>query len=97
MKELGNTQIIMITWSANYDIRALKNFVRDFDLKKYPNITVGTEGYTYLVQKYFNVITTPFIAIYNSNGKLVKTFSKATEIDDVVAAVKQADLSKRGK
>ncbi len=91
MKELGDTQIVMITWSVNSDIQSIKNFVRDYDLKKYPNITVGTEGLTYAVLNYFHVGTTPYIAIYNSNGKLAKTFDKAPEIDKLVTTVKNAD------
>jgi hypothetical protein len=91
MKEFGDTQIVMITWSANYDIRAIKAFYRDYGLKLYPNIVMGTEGYTNLVIKYFNIITTPYIAIYDSSGKLVKTISKAPDIDDLVKAVKNAD------
>jgi thioredoxin-related protein len=96
MKQFGDAQIVMITWSDKYDIRAIKNFVRDFDLKKYPNIIVGTEGYTYDVQKYFKIATTPFIAIYNNSGKQVKTFDKDPDISKVIEAVKQADEKKPG-
>ncbi len=88
MKEFGNTQIVMITWTS---IKEIKDFVRDYDLKKYPNITVGTEGTTYAVLRYFNVQTTPYIAIYNSNGKLAKAFDKAPEIDKLITMVKNAD------
>lgn len=96
MKQFGDTQIVMITWSNNFDIRAIKNFVRDYDLKKYPNIIVGTEGYTYTVQKYFNIETTPYIAIYNSDKKLVKGFAKAPDIDVLIKTLKNADLKKKG-
>jgi thioredoxin-related protein len=95
IKQLGDTQIMMITWSNNYDIRAIKNFVRDYNLKKIPNITVATEGYSYLIQKYFKIETTPFVAIYNSNGKLTKSFNKQPETDVVIAAVKAANGKKR--
>lgn len=94
MKQFGDTQILMITWSNNYDIRAIKAFVKDYGLAKYPNITIGTEGYTYLVQKYFKIETTPYVAIYNSNSQLVQSFKKAPDIDDIVKAVKTADTKK---
>lgn len=94
MKALSDTQIIMITWSANYDIRAIKNFVHDYDLKKYPNVIVGTEGYTNLVMKYFKVQTTPYIAVYNSDKKFVKSYSKSPDIDSLIAVVKSADKKK---
>jgi thioredoxin-related protein len=94
IKQLGDTQIMMITWSNNYDIRAIKNFVRDFDLKKYPNITVATEGYSYTLQKFYKIETTPYIAVYNSKGKLTKAFRKQPETDEVIAAVKVAEGKK---
>jgi thioredoxin-related protein len=94
IKQFGDTQIMMITWSNNYDIRAIKNFVRDFDLRKYPAIKVGTEGYTYQVQKYFKIETTPFVAVYNSKGKLTKSFRKQPEVEDVLKAVKAANSKK---
>ncbi|TSJ43128.1 redoxin domain-containing protein [Mucilaginibacter corticis] len=94
MKQFGDTQILMITWSNNYDIRAIKAFVKDYGLAKYPNITIGTEGYTYLVQKYFKIETTPYIAVYDSKSQLVQSFRKAPDIDDIVKAVKAADSKK---
>ena len=84
MKAFQNIQIVMITFVQQ--IKAIQVFYRDFDLKKYPNITVGTEGYTYLVQKYYKVKTTPYIAFYDKNGKLVQFFDHSPLIDDVVKA-----------
>jgi thioredoxin-related protein len=91
MNEFGDTQIVMITWSQNYDIRAIKVFYRDFGLSKYPNIIVGTEGYSYTVQKYFNIQTTPYIAIYNKEGKMTQAFDKETKLPVIIAAVKKAE------
>ena len=90
MKQLGDTEIVMITWSANYDIRAIKNFRRDFGLAAYPNLIIGTEGYTMVVMKYYHVTTTPFIAICNRQGKMVKSFDKPPKAEDVLEAVKKA-------
>lgn len=91
MKQFGDAQIVMITWSNNYDIRAIKSFVKEFNLKKYPNIIVGTEGYSYVIQKYYKIETTPYIAIFNAKGKLSKAFRKAPEqVDTLIKAVKAA-------
>lgn len=91
IKQFGDAQIVMITWSNNYDIRAIKSFVKEFDLKKYTNISIGTEGYSYVVQKYYKIETTPYVAVYNADGKLSKAFRKAPEkVDSLIAAVKAA-------
>jgi thioredoxin-related protein len=90
MKEFGDTQIVMVTFTEPTMLKMLKTFNRDFDLAKYPNLTVGTEGHTYVVQQYYQVKTTPYIAIYNRKGKLVQAFEKSPTMDELIAAVKKA-------
>jgi thiol-disulfide isomerase/thioredoxin len=85
-KSFSKAQIVMITF-AQY--RAIKNFYRDFGLSKYPSITVGTEGRTYLVQTYYNVRMTPFIAVYNRKGVLIKDFEKVPKMDELIATLKK--------
>ncbi len=87
MKAFKNTQVVMITFAE--PLKASQVFYRDFNLKKYPNFTVGTEGTTYVVQRYYQVRTTPYIALYNKNGKLAKAYDKAPTVDDLVAEVKK--------
>ena len=70
-------------------LKAIQVFYRDFDLKKYPNFTVGTEGESYLVQKYYDVHTTPYIALYDKNHKLVKAWDKTPPIDELVDEAKK--------
>lgn len=80
-------QIVLITFVTQ--LKAIQVFQRDFDLAKYHNITIGTEGYTYLVQKYFQIKNTPFIAIYDRNGKISKTYDKVPTIPVLIAAAKK--------
>ncbi|MES2275180.1 MAG: thioredoxin-like domain-containing protein [Bacteroidota bacterium] len=89
LKELQNIEVVMITWSMNYDIRGIKEFRRDYGLKDYHNFTLGTEGYTKKVQDYYEVKTTPFIALYNSNGSWSKYFDKVPKTEDVLAGIKK--------
>lgn len=89
MKEFGDAQIVMITFTDFTMLKAIQVFYNDFGLSRYPNITVGTEGHTYIVQRYYQVETTPYIAVYDRKGKLVKAFEKAPAIDDLIAAVKK--------
>lgn len=87
MKAFKNMQVVMITFAE--PLKATQVFYRDFNLKKYPNFTVGTEGYSLKVQKYYNVHTTPYIALYDKNGKLVKAYEKAPTVDTLLAEVKK--------
>lgn len=86
IKQLGDIQIVLISW---VQYKMIKNFYHDYDLAKYPNVTVGTEGYDLMVMKYFQIKTTPFIAIYNRNGKMVQYFDKVPKVEDITAAVKK--------
>jgi thioredoxin-related protein len=90
MKQFGDTQIVMVTFTDVSMLKMVKNFYRDFGLAKYPNLTVGTEGHTYAVQRYYQVKTTPFIAVYDHKGKLVKAFEKSPTMDELIATVKKA-------
>lgn len=86
--QLQNVQFVMITWSLKWDIRAIKEFRRDYGLKDFKNFTIGTEGYTKNVQDYYEVHTTPYIAMYDSKGKWVKGFDKVPKTEEVVASAK---------
>jgi thiol-disulfide isomerase/thioredoxin len=83
---LHKIQIVMITWST---LQAIQIFKKDYELGKFPNITIGTEGYTYTVQRYYQVKTTPYIAIYDKNGKPVHSFDKVPKFSDILEAVKK--------
>lgn len=87
LKELSNIQIVMITFTS-YPM--IKDFYKSFGLKAYPNITVGTEGYTYEMQQFFQVKTTPYIAIYDKKGHLIKAYEKAPDVKELVATAKKA-------
>ncbi|MDN5285646.1 MAG: hypothetical protein JWR38_1920 [Mucilaginibacter sp.] len=88
LKNLKDVQIVLITFVTQ--LKAIQVFQRDFDLAKYHNITIGTEGYTYLVQKYYQIKNTPYIAIYNRNGKLEKAYDKVPTIPVLMSTVKKA-------
>jgi len=51
---------------------------------------MGTEYPNYVVQRYYNVSTTPYIAIYDHKGKLVKAFDKAPKMAEIEAAIKKS-------
>ncbi|MGZ3750156.1 MAG: TlpA family protein disulfide reductase [Mucilaginibacter sp.] len=90
LKKMGGIQIVMVTFTDFDRLVMIKNFRRDFDLAKFPNITIGTEGRTYTVQKYYQVTSTPYIAVYDRKGKLVKAFDKVPSMAELVATVKKA-------
>ncbi|MDP9081990.1 MAG: thioredoxin fold domain-containing protein [Bacteroidota bacterium] len=87
MKDFKNVQVVMITFAQ--PLKASQVFYRDYDLKKFPNFKVGTEGYSLVVQKYYHVATTPYIAIYDKSGKPFKYYEKPPRVEELVTDVKK--------
>ncbi|RCH54235.1 hypothetical protein DJ568_13125 [Mucilaginibacter hurinus] len=85
LNEFKKLQVVMITWTK---YETLEPFRKKMGLDAYKNITIGTEGDDLLIQQYFQIKDTPYIAIYNQNGKLVKTFAKPPKANTLVALVK---------
>lgn len=87
MSAFKDIQVVMITFT---DIRMVRVFDHDFGISNYPNFTIGTEGYGGAVQKYYQIRSTPYIAIYNKQGGLVQAFEKVPKVPELIEAVKKA-------
>jgi len=68
---VANKQVVMVTFQS---MEMLKPFVKNYSLANYSNIKVGTEGTSYIVQRYYGIRSFPYIAIYDKSGNLVKTY-----------------------
>jgi hypothetical protein len=82
IKQLSKVQIVMIC--AAPGIPPVKKFVTGFALDKYPNIKVGTEGIYRATMNFYHVSVTPFTALYNNSGALVKYYRTVPEIQELV-------------
>ncbi len=70
--KLQNYQVVMISY---VDIKDVKAFDDEYKLSQHHNIKIGSEGYTFIVQKYYNIQRFPFVAEYDKNNKLKKIIS----------------------
>jgi thioredoxin-related protein len=78
-----NTQIVMC---SPLDYKYLLAFYKDFDLEKYPNITVGRDG-TYILGTFYNIHNFPSIFVYNKKGQLVEGFDGSVKIEKIAEAL----------
>lgn len=83
---VANKQVVMVTFQS---MEMLKPFVTQYNLNKYLNFKVGTEGMSYIVQKYYQIRSFPYIAIYDKNGKLVKTYEGEQPHAEIFKTLKQ--------
>lgn len=82
--ELKDRQIVMVTHMPLKDVKA---FYTQYKLASYPNIKVGTEGFTFIVRNYYQLQQFPFIVEYDKQGRLVKTISDQSLKPEAMAAL----------
>jgi thioredoxin-related protein len=78
---LREASVVMITHLA---VEKVSKFVKQYGLNKYANVYVGTEGTWLFVKNYYKIVQTPFIALHDRNGNLVKLFRDEGALPDVV-------------
>lgn len=78
-------QIIMVTFEPlNYALA----FEKSYHIKNYPNIISGVEQPTFYFRKYYNLMNTPFTALFDRRGKMVISYRKQTPVDDLISHIR---------
>jgi thiol-disulfide isomerase/thioredoxin len=80
MKELKNLQIIMITSRPFEDMTA---FADKYKINRFPSIKIGTDP-ARLVTRFYDVRFTPFSALYDKKGKLVKVYKDGLNMQELI-------------
>jgi len=91
MADFKDIQVVLVTFTQINMLKMLKEFYNDYIFAAQPNVLMGTEYPDYRLQRYYSVATTPYIAIYGRNGKLVEAFDKVPKIPELLAAVKKSN------
>ena len=82
---LGNTRIIMITYTP---LNQVKQFESQFKLTNYPTISIGTEGTSYTVQRFYSIQKFPYVAVYDQKNMLVAAFREVPAVQTVLMKLK---------
>ncbi|NIJ53890.1 TlpA family protein disulfide reductase [Dyadobacter arcticus] len=83
---VANKQVVMVTFQA---MDMLKPFVTQYGLASRSNFKVGTEGNSAIVQKYYQIRSFPYIAIYDKKGNLVKTYEGTQPHEKIFETLRQ--------
>ena len=81
LKQLEGQQIIMITFE---DMHAVKAFDDTYKLSGHPNLKIGSEGYTFIVQKYYQIEHFPIVACFDSAGTLQRILNPRLKPEKLV-------------
>lgn len=85
--DFKGVSIAMVTYMTG-DV--VSKYVVKNSLNMYPNIYVGTEGNTLFLKNYYNIITFPYVVLYDKNGNLiVKYTTKQVDLNDLVSRIKK--------
>ena len=68
---IKNKQMVMVTYTP---LSTVEQFERANFISMFPNVKVGTEGESYKVMRYYGVRSFPYLALYDSNGRFVRSF-----------------------
>lgn len=69
---LADKQIIWITYQ---NMKKTLKFDNMYKISSAPNCKIGSEGYTFVVQKFYNINKFPFVILFNKTHKLEKVLS----------------------
>lgn len=81
MKELNKLQIVMITSRPYEDMH---NFADHYKISRFPAIKIGSDP-SRMVTRFYAVKFTPFSALYDRKGKLVKVYDKGIDMPELVS------------
>ncbi len=84
MKEMKN---IYFVWVSYYPLPEIKEFAKKFNLQQFNNIIIGRDE-NYTIPSYYRVKFTPFMAVYNKEHHLIKTYQQGTEADKLIDLLK---------
>lgn len=76
---LKNVQLYIFTANT---LDEMKIFAKKYELSKYPTITPGLD-FNYLFNDFFKTQTVPYIAAFDKQKKLLKTFVGNTDISKI--------------
>lgn len=84
--QLDKTSIVLITFKP---VPELSAFEKKYNTAKYPNIKVGTEGYTYYLRNFYKLQKTTFTAVYDKKGMFAFSYTNETPVDEMLARLKK--------
>jgi thiol-disulfide isomerase/thioredoxin len=86
-KNMGKFKKAFFVMAAYKDVDLIQQFIERFGLGNYPNLKIGRDT-QYFLPVFYNVQTTPFTAVYNKKGELLKAFEKGMTVEELEKLVK---------
>ncbi|HTN38821.1 MAG TPA: thioredoxin-like domain-containing protein [Arachidicoccus sp.] len=79
-------QIVMVCWEP---LQTLLSFQKLYNFAPLSNLKIGTEGYSFYLQKFYQIHYFPFIAVFNADGQLVQKLGNKAGLTDMSMLLNQ--------
>lgn len=84
--DFKKASVVMISFLP---IDKMATFEKDFKTNQYPNIIVGTEGFSFFVRNYYGIADMPFMVLYDKDGNLVTSHEKNIPLKELADRLKK--------
>lgn len=83
MSAFKNTQLVLATYQP---FEEMVEFIKTYELDKYPNIKVGRDE-KFVLPPFYHIQSLPYLALYNKKGDLVTTWQGNVPVDTLLKAL----------
>ena len=83
MDAFKHTQLVLATYQP---FEEMVEFIKSYDLAKYPNIKVGRDE-KFVLPSFYHIQSLPYLAIYNKKWNLVTTWQGNVAVDTLLKAL----------
>ena len=77
-KKMKSFKDVFFVWVSYRSVPEIKSFDSAYHLSAFKNVSIGRDP-KYFVPSFFRVKFTPFIAVYNKQGKLMQTYEQGAD------------------
>lgn len=87
IKNMDSFKKIKIVMATMMPLQEMKAFIEKYNLSKYNNITVGQDIH-YMLPSFYMIGSLPYLAMYDKQGKLLRTFEGTMKMEDLINVFK---------
>ena len=78
--DFKKASVVMLTYQP---VEKVVQFDKDYSIQKFSNLYTGTEGNSFFVRNYYNIMQMPFTALYDKNGNFITSYSREIPLKDL--------------
>ncbi len=86
VRDMDKIKNVFLVWVSYHKPDEIKSFSETYKLNQFSNVKLGRDT-TYYIPGFYQVKFTPFMAVYNKQGKLLQAFEGGTNAETIAKLV----------